>query len=76
MTAPRRPRPPAPRTVLIPPRQHCWVESDAFDRSAFAALVADTPSLLTLLERGGALVPHFREALAYRFVVGFDAAVF
>ena len=27
-----------PRTVLIPPRQHCWVESDAYDRSAFAAL--------------------------------------
>ncbi|HKA30653.1 MAG TPA: hypothetical protein VKH82_14825, partial [Candidatus Binatia bacterium] len=50
-----------PRTVLIPPRQHCWVESDAFDRSAFAALVADTPSLGALIERGSALVPHFRE---------------
>ncbi|HJW67732.1 MAG TPA: hypothetical protein VJ829_00060, partial [Candidatus Binatia bacterium] len=50
-----------PRTVLIPPRQHCWVESDAFDRSAFTALVADTPSLAALLERGGALVPHFRD---------------
>src|SRR5215510_498087 len=50
-----------PRTVLIPPHQHCWVESDAFDRSAFAALVADTPSLATVIERGGALVPHFRE---------------
>jgi len=49
-----------PRTVLIPPRQHCWVESDAFDRSAFAALLADTPSLAELVERGGALVPHFR----------------
>jgi uncharacterized protein with von Willebrand factor type A (vWA) domain len=49
------------RTVLIPPRQHCWIESDAFDRSAFAALVAETPSLAALLERAAALVPHARE---------------
>src|SRR4029453_4188099 len=47
--------------LLIPPRQHCWVESDGFDRNAFATLVTDTPSLAALLERGGALVPHFRE---------------
>lgn len=51
------------RTVLIPPRQHCCVESDAFDRSAFAALAADAPSLQTVLDAGGALVPHFRELL-------------
>ncbi len=51
------------RTVLIPPRQHCCVESDAFDRSAFAALADDAPSLRTVLEAGGALVPHFRELL-------------
>ncbi len=49
------------RTVFIPPRQHCWVESDGFDRNAFAGLVADTPSLAALVERGGALAPHFRE---------------
>ncbi len=49
------------RTILIPPRQHCWVESDSFDRGAFAALAAETPSLVALLERGGALAPHFRE---------------
>ena len=49
------------RTILIPPRQHCWIESDAFDRSTFAALVAETPSLAALLERGAALVPHARE---------------
>lgn len=51
------------RTVFIPPRQHCCVESDAFDRSAFAALVADAPSLQAVLDAGGALVPHFRELL-------------
>src|SRR5207342_763736 len=51
------------RAVLIPPRQHCWIESDAFDRNVFSRLVADTPSLAALAERGGALVPHFRELL-------------
>jgi len=58
---PRRPkarRGPA-RAVLIPPNQHCWVESDAYDRSAFAALSADSPSLTEMAEVGGRLVPHF-----------------
>jgi uncharacterized protein with von Willebrand factor type A (vWA) domain len=45
--------------VLVPPREHCWVESDAYDRSAFAALVADSPSLGALARTGGTLVPHF-----------------
>jgi uncharacterized protein with von Willebrand factor type A (vWA) domain len=60
----RRPIAPAasPRAVLIPPRQHCWVESDAYDRSAFAAL-AEAPSLVRLLDAGGRLLPHFRELL-------------
>ena len=47
------------RAVLIPPNQHCWVESDAYDRSAFAALSADSPSLTEMAEVGGRLVPHF-----------------
>jgi uncharacterized protein with von Willebrand factor type A (vWA) domain len=61
----RRRRTPAapPRAVLIPPREHCWVESDAFDRSTFAALAADAPSLAALAEGGGRLVPYFRELL-------------
>jgi uncharacterized protein with von Willebrand factor type A (vWA) domain len=61
----RRRRTPAapPRAVLIPPHEHCWVESDAFDRSTFAALLADAPSLAALAEGGGRLVPHFRELL-------------
>src|SRR5438477_2653353 len=55
--------PPPRRTVLIPPREHCWVESDAYDRSAFAALAADSPSLTALVEAGGTLVPHFAPLL-------------
>jgi uncharacterized protein with von Willebrand factor type A (vWA) domain len=48
-----------PRAVLIPPHEHCWVESDAYDRSAFAALVAESPSLSEMAETGSRLVPHF-----------------
>ena len=58
MASRRRPKPP-PRNVIIPPREHCWIESDAYDRSAFAALAADAPSLAALIEAGGRLVPHF-----------------
>ena len=60
---PRR-RPPAPpRTVVIPPNQHCWVESDAYDRNAFAELAAGAPPLAALIEAGGALLPHFCDLL-------------
>src|SRR5205814_883560 len=52
-----------PRTVPIPPGERCWVESDAYDRSAFAALVAEAPSLVKVAEDGGTLVPHFRALL-------------
>ncbi|MGH7893820.1 MAG: VWA domain-containing protein [Candidatus Binatia bacterium] len=51
------------RSVLVPPREHCWIESDAYDRSAFEALVAESPSLAALGETGRVLVPHFRELL-------------
>ena len=59
MSPRRRPAPTVPpsRTVLIPPREHCWIESDAFDRSAFAGLVADAPSLAALIEAGSPLLP-------------------
>jgi uncharacterized protein with von Willebrand factor type A (vWA) domain len=49
--------------VLLPPHEHCWIESDAYDRSAFAALLADTPSLAAVAEAGGGLVPHFTALL-------------
>lgn len=54
---------PPPRSVPVPPRQHCWIESDGYDRTAFAELVAATPPLGTLTEEGGAVIPHFRELL-------------
>lgn len=52
------------RAVLIPPDVHAWVESDSFDRSAFAALAGDAPSLRALLEAGETLLPHFRALVA------------
>src|SRR5206468_4043800 len=57
----RRSRFPAPsRAVLIPPSERCWIESDAYDRTAFAALLADAPTLAKVVEDGETLVPHFR----------------
>src|SRR5579884_3662350 len=56
------------RTVLIPPREHCWVASDAYDRSAFAELSAASPALAA---RGGTLVPCFRELLEDLFCLLF-----
>ena len=47
------------RAILIPPREHCWVESDAYDRAAFANLLADAPTLAAVREAGLRLVPHF-----------------
>jgi uncharacterized protein with von Willebrand factor type A (vWA) domain len=64
MPSARRTKAPRPRrTVLLPPREDCWVESDAYDRSAFAGLAAGSPSLARLLADGGALLPHFRALL-------------
>ena len=59
----RRRKPPPPRTVLIPPDERCWVESDAYDRSAFAGLVAGSSSLAKVAEDGAAIVPHFASLL-------------
>ena len=41
-----------------PVRTH-WVESDAYDRAAFARLCADSPALQALAASGGKLLPHF-----------------
>jgi len=60
---PARRRKPPPRSVLIPPDEHCWVESDAYDRSAFAGLVAGSSSLARIAEDGAAIVPHFASLL-------------
>jgi uncharacterized protein with von Willebrand factor type A (vWA) domain len=61
---PARPRrTPPPRTVLVPPDERCWIESDAYDRSAFANLLAGSPSLAKLADDGAALVPCFEPLL-------------
>lgn len=52
-----------------------WIEVDAYDRVAFARLLADTPALTALAASGGALLPHFDGflldlyALAYKLNV-------
>lgn len=63
---PARPRAtpvPATRALLIPPNEHCWIESDAYDRSAFAALLAESPALAAVLDAGTVLLPHCRALL-------------
>lgn len=72
-SAKRPPLPPS-RSLLIPPNQHCWVESDAYDRSAFTALCADSPALAAAIESGGQLVPFFRELLEDVFCLLFKLA--
>jgi uncharacterized protein with von Willebrand factor type A (vWA) domain len=69
--AARRKRTPPSRTVLIPPDEHCWVESDAYDRSAFAALLTGAPSLGKVADDGGTLIPHFEKLLQDVFCVLF-----
>ncbi|MGH7788676.1 MAG: hypothetical protein ACRERC_17535 [Candidatus Binatia bacterium] len=36
-----------------------WIETDSYDRAAFARLSADSHALQTLLASGGKLLPHF-----------------
>jgi len=68
---PRRRRPAPARSVVIPPDEHSWVESDAYDRSAIATLLAEAPSLARLAEDGATLVPHFDALLADVFCLLF-----
>jgi hypothetical protein len=36
-----------------------WIETDSYDRAAFARLTADSPSLQALAASGAKLLPHF-----------------
>jgi uncharacterized protein with von Willebrand factor type A (vWA) domain len=60
---------PPPKGVAGLGRQ--WVESDAYDRSVFTRLRADTPSLRALEESGGRLLPHFDAFLLDLFALLF-----
>lgn len=50
--------------------QH-WIECDAYDRSAFAALLADSPSLQAVAASGSKLLPHFEGFLLDLFAILF-----
>ncbi|MGD9762209.1 MAG: VWA domain-containing protein [Candidatus Binatia bacterium] len=47
-----------PTGTPSPPHHH-WVEVDAYDRAAFARLVAESSGLRKLLASGSRLLPHF-----------------
>jgi uncharacterized protein with von Willebrand factor type A (vWA) domain len=51
------------------------IESDAYDRSAFAALKADSPSLQAVETSGGRLLPHFDGFLLDLFALLFKLNV-
>ena len=66
--------------AALPQRTH-WVESDTYDRAAFARLRADSHALQALATSGGKLLPHFDAflldlyALCYKLnIVLHDAA--
>ncbi|MGH7845157.1 MAG: hypothetical protein ACREQW_08315 [Candidatus Binatia bacterium] len=45
------------------PQDSCWIESDSYDRHAYAHLRAEAPSIRALEESGSALLPHFASLL-------------
>jgi uncharacterized protein with von Willebrand factor type A (vWA) domain len=50
-----------PRRLYIPkvPDAISWLESDSYDRRAWNEIRSTAPSLATLAESGGELIPHF-----------------
>ena len=60
-----------PRSSHTLPTQASWIESDRYDRQAFANLRSNSPSLRTLEEVGGTLVPHFADLLQDLFCLLF-----
>ena len=61
---PRKKKKPAPRKARPSLAQNtCWVESDSYDRHAYAYLCAESPSLHELEESGSTLLPHFSSLL-------------
>ncbi len=52
-----------------------WIESDAYDRSALARLMADSPSFQALAASGGKLLPHFEGFILDLFALLFKLNV-
>src|SRR5499426_167340 len=59
------------RPLPVLPPESCWIESDSYDRSGFAKLAAESPSLKDLVENGSALIPHFNSLLQDLFCLLF-----
>jgi uncharacterized protein with von Willebrand factor type A (vWA) domain len=57
----RKPKAVKPRKLYIPkvPDAISWLESDGYDRRAWNEIRSSAPSLATLAESGGELIPHF-----------------
>jgi uncharacterized protein with von Willebrand factor type A (vWA) domain len=53
------------------PQNSCWIESDAYDRHAYARLRAEAPSLIKLEENASTFVPHFPSLLQDLFCLLF-----
>ncbi|HLI79012.1 MAG TPA: VWA domain-containing protein [Candidatus Binataceae bacterium] len=57
----RKSKPVKPRRLYIPqvPDAISWLESDSYDRRAWNEIRSTAPSLATLADSGGELIPHF-----------------
>jgi len=70
--ASRRPRARRrPRAFVAPPNEACWIETDTYDRAAFAHLRDASPSLTDVLDAGERLVPQFGPLLEDLFALCF-----
>ncbi|MFQ5904394.1 MAG: hypothetical protein ACE5JO_11965, partial [Candidatus Binatia bacterium] len=69
---PKRKRTAPRKRILQPlPQKSCWIESDSYDRQAYASLRSESPSLRTLEEDGGTFLPHFASLLQDLFCLLF-----
>ena len=59
------------RRFVAPPNEACWVESDSYDRAAFAELREGSPSLQEVIEAGATLVPRFAALVEDLFALCF-----
>jgi len=57
--------------IPAPARNTSWIESDSYDRRAWAEIVADAPSTSALVDAGRKLVPHFDALLEDFFLALF-----
>ncbi|MCH8055798.1 MAG: hypothetical protein IH857_06580 [Deltaproteobacteria bacterium] len=60
------------KRILQPlPQNTCWIESDSYDRQAYAKLRSDSPSLRAMEEEGNTFLPHFASLLLDLFCLLF-----